>query len=111
MIASVLIADAERSSSRASANAKEHQINPELFTHSARTVSHVQIIKVQPTTLTRILRLTGAVAYNGFRTIPVITQVSGPVNRIVVFPGSSKSRRSPCCTSPAPIIRSCARTI
>jgi cobalt-zinc-cadmium efflux system membrane fusion protein len=34
-----------------------------------------------------MLRLTGAVAYNGFHTIPVITQVSGPVNRIVVVPG------------------------
>ena len=50
-------------------------------------MSHVQVIDVQPTSLTRMLRLTGTVAYNGFHTIPVISQVSGPVNRIVVIPG------------------------
>jgi len=31
--------------------------------------------------------LTGAVAYNGFHTTPVITQVSGPVARVAVVPG------------------------
>ena len=33
------------------------------------------------------LRLTGAVAYNAFNTTPVITQVGGPVSRILVVPG------------------------
>ncbi len=41
----------------------------------------------QPTKLTRTLRLTGAVAYNAFKTTPVITQVGGPVSRILVVPG------------------------
>ncbi len=67
-------------------NAKNSN-SPELFTIPPEQISHVQVLKVQPTTLTRMLRLTGAVAYNGFHTIPVITQVSGPVNRIVVVPG------------------------
>ena len=40
-----------------------------------------------PTTLTHTLRLTGAVAYNAFNTTPVITQVGGPVSRILVVPG------------------------
>jgi cobalt-zinc-cadmium efflux system membrane fusion protein len=35
----------------------------------------------------RTLRLTGAVAYNGFQTTPVITQVGGPVSRILAMPG------------------------
>ena len=35
----------------------------------------------------RTLRLTGAVAYNAFNTTPVITQVGGPVSRILVVPG------------------------
>jgi cobalt-zinc-cadmium efflux system membrane fusion protein len=61
--------------------------NPELFTIPQEQMSHVQLLKVQPTTFTRMLRLTGAVTYNGFRTIPVITQVSGPVNRLAVVPG------------------------
>ncbi len=69
--------------------------NPELFTIPPEQMSHVQVIKVQPTTLTRSLRLTGAVAYNGFRTTPVITQVSGPVSRVVVVPGQSVRKGDP----------------
>jgi cobalt-zinc-cadmium efflux system membrane fusion protein len=34
-----------------------------------------------------VLRLTGAVAYNSFETTPVITQIGGPVARILVSPG------------------------
>ena len=58
-----------------------------LFTVPAEQMSHVQVVTVQPTTLRRVLRLSGAVAFNAFRTTPVITQVSGPVSRIVVQPG------------------------
>ena len=80
------LAGCEGSGSNASANTRNVN-NPELFSIPPEQMSHVQVVKVQPTTLTRMLRLTGAVAYNGFRTIPVISQVSGPVNRIVVVPG------------------------
>jgi cobalt-zinc-cadmium efflux system membrane fusion protein len=37
--------------------------------------------------LTRTLRLTGSVEYNAFKTTPVISQVGGPVSRILVLPG------------------------
>ena len=58
-------------------------------------MAHVQVITVEPTNLTRTLRLTGAVAYNNFHTTPVITQVSGPVSRIVVVPGQRvRTRRA-----------------
>jgi membrane fusion protein, heavy metal efflux system len=60
---------------------------PELFTIPQEQMSHVQVVTIQPTTLTRTLRLTGAVAYNAFKTTPVITQVGGPVSRILVVPG------------------------
>src|SRR5579864_4938037 len=60
-----------------------------LFTIPADQMSHIQIVTIAPATLTRTLRLTGAVAYNGFATTPVITQVSGPVSRIVVSPGEN----------------------
>ena len=60
-----------------------------LFSIPADQMSHIQIVTVVPTVLTRTLRLTGAVAYNGFATTPVITQVSGPVSRIVVSPGET----------------------
>ncbi|MGA6954614.1 MAG: efflux RND transporter periplasmic adaptor subunit, partial [Candidatus Acidiferrales bacterium] len=46
-----------------------------------------QVVTVEPTKLARVLRLTGAVAYNAFNTTPVITQVGGPVSRILVVPG------------------------
>ena len=69
--------------------------SPELFTIPQDQMSHVQVLLVQPTTLTRSLRLTGAVAYNGFRTTPVITQVSGPVSRVVVVPGQKVTQGEP----------------
>jgi membrane fusion protein, heavy metal efflux system len=69
--------------------------NPELFTIPQDQMSHVQVLTVQPMTLTRSLRLTGAVAYNGFRTTPVITQVSGPVSRVVVVPGQKVHQGEP----------------
>jgi membrane fusion protein, heavy metal efflux system len=61
--------------------------SPQLFTIPEDQMSHVQVVTVQPTRLTRTLRLTGAVAYNAFKTTPVITQVGGPVSRILVVPG------------------------
>ena len=60
---------------------------PQLFTIPQNQMSHVQVVTVQPTRLIRTLRLTGAVAYNAFNTTPVITQVGGPVSRILVVPG------------------------
>ena len=59
-------------------------------------MSHVQVVTVQPTKLTRTLRLTGAVAYNAFKTTPVITQVGGPVSRILVVPGQHVKTGSQC---------------
>jgi len=66
-----------------------------LFTVPAEQMSHVQVVTVQPTTLRRILRLSGAVAFNAFRTTPVITQVSGPVTRIVAQPGEVVGKGQP----------------
>jgi cobalt-zinc-cadmium efflux system membrane fusion protein len=60
---------------------------PLLFTIPEDQMSHVQVVTVRPTKLSRTLRLTGAVAYNAFKTTPVITQVGGPVSRILVVPG------------------------
>lgn len=60
---------------------------PQLFIIPQDQMSHVQVVAVRPTTLTRTLRLTGNVAYNAFATTPVITQVGGPVSRILVVPG------------------------
>jgi membrane fusion protein, heavy metal efflux system len=60
---------------------------PQLFIIPQDQMSHVQVVTVEPSTLKRTLRLTGTVAYNAFNTTPVITQVGGPVSRILVVPG------------------------
>ncbi len=67
----------------------------QLFTLPQEQLAHVQIVTVQPTTLTRTLRLTGSVAYNAFKTTPVITQVGGPVSRILVVPGQQVKAGQP----------------
>lgn len=68
---------------------------PELFTVPQEQMSHVQVVTIEPVKLTRTLRLTGAVAYNAFNTTPVITQVGGPVSRILVVPGEHLKQGQP----------------
>jgi cobalt-zinc-cadmium efflux system membrane fusion protein len=91
-IAFVLALTACRSNEQASqmtsfsANAAK-STTPELFNIPEDQMQHVQVVTIEPTTLKRTLRLTGAVAYNAFNTTPVITQVGGPVSRILVVPG------------------------
>jgi membrane fusion protein, heavy metal efflux system len=59
----------------------------ELFSLPADQMSHIQVVTVEQGSLARILRLSGAVEYNDFKTTPVITQVGGPVSRVVVVQG------------------------
>jgi cobalt-zinc-cadmium efflux system membrane fusion protein len=68
---------------------------PELFSIPQDQMLHVEVVTVQPAKLTRTLRLTGSVAYNAFNTTPVITQVGGPVSRILVVPGEHVNERQP----------------
>jgi cobalt-zinc-cadmium efflux system membrane fusion protein len=93
----LVLASCEGSGSKATANSSSanNSSNPELFTIPREQMSHVQVLTVQPTRLTRSLRLTGAVAYNSFRTTPVITQVSGPISRVVVVPGQNVHQGEP----------------
>jgi cobalt-zinc-cadmium efflux system membrane fusion protein len=78
----------ERANQMTSFSAKESKSEtPELFTIPQNQMSHVQVVTVEPVKLPRVLRLTGAVSYNAFNTVPVITQVGGPVTRILAVPG------------------------
>jgi membrane fusion protein, heavy metal efflux system len=79
----------------ANSSSTKNSDNAELFTIPQEQMAHVQLLMVQPTTLPRSLRLTGAVAYNSFRTTPVITPVSGPVSRVVVVPGQKVHQGEP----------------
>ncbi len=93
----LVLAGCGGSGSKASAdsNSAKSSDNAELFTIPQEQMAHVQVLTVQPATLPRTLRLTGAVAYNSFRTTPVITQVSGPVSRVVVVPGQKVQKGEP----------------
>ena len=60
-----------------------------LFTLPNDQIAHLQIAPVAKGSLPRVLRLTGAVAYNAFTTTPVFSAVGGPVRDILVTPGDS----------------------
>ena len=75
---------AEKMTSYTSANSGAEAT---LFTVPQDQLSHIQIVTISPAPLTRTLRLSGQVAYNGFKTTPVITAVGGPVSQVLVFPG------------------------
>ncbi len=67
----------------------------ELFTLPPEQISHIQVYAVTQAPLTRTLRLPGVVAYNAFLTTPVISQVGGPVSRIMVTPGEQVKKDQP----------------
>jgi len=68
---------------------------PRLFSIPADQMGRVQLVTVSPGTMAHTLRLTGTVAYNAFKTTPVITQVGGPVSRILVVPGDRVKMNQP----------------
>ena len=67
----------------------------DLFSVPKEQMEHVQVLTLEPSSFPRVLRLTGTVAYDGFATTPVITQVSGPVSRVVVSPGEHVHKGQP----------------
>lgn len=86
----------ERASQMTSFSAKaSRSTTPQLFTIPQEQMEHVQVVTIEPTTIRRTLRLTGTVAYNAFNTTPVITQVGGPVSRILVVPGQHVKQGQP----------------
>jgi cobalt-zinc-cadmium efflux system membrane fusion protein len=60
-----------------------------LFTVPQEQMSHVQVVTVEKSKVPRVLRLTGAVAYNAFKTTPVFSPVGGPVQEILAEPGQN----------------------
>lgn len=65
------------------------------FTVSQGQLAHLQLVKAEASTIPHVLRLPGSVAYNDFETTPVITQVSGPVARVLVLPGQMVHKGQP----------------
>ena len=85
----------ERASQMTSFSQQGSSDTAQLFTIPQDQMPHVQVTIIQPVKLTRTLRLTGTVAYNAFKTTPVITQVGGPVSRILAVPGERVSQGQP----------------
>ena len=83
---------AEKMTSFTSANSNNAA---ELFSVPQDQMSHIQIVTIAPHELTRTLRLSGQVSYNGFKTTPVISAVGGPVSRVLAFPGQHVTAGEP----------------
>jgi cobalt-zinc-cadmium efflux system membrane fusion protein len=74
----------------------------DLFTVPQDQLAHVQVVPVEKAALPRTLRLTGAVAYNAFKTTPVFAAIGGPVREILVTPGESVHAGQPLLTVNSP---------
>jgi cobalt-zinc-cadmium efflux system membrane fusion protein len=61
----------------------------DLFTIPQDQMAHVQVVTIEKSKVPRTLRLTGAVAYNAFKTTPVFSAVGGPVQEIIAQPGQN----------------------
>lgn len=75
------------SAARTTAYGSAGAAKAELFSVPPDQMAHVQIATAEEQTFPVVLRLPGSVAYNAFETTPVITQVSGPVSQVLVYPG------------------------
>lgn len=81
--------DAGPSAARTTAYGSSGSEQAALFTVPQDQMSHVQVVTVAQQSFPTILRLPGSVAYNAFQTTPVMTQVSGPVTQVLVYPGQT----------------------
>ena len=65
-------------------------------------MAHLQVVAVEKAKLPRLLRLTGNVAYNAFKTTPVFSAIGGPVHEILVAPGETVHAGQPLLTVNSP---------
>jgi cobalt-zinc-cadmium efflux system membrane fusion protein len=89
MLSSCGSKDSGPSAARTTAYGSAGAAKAELFSVPQDQMSHVQIITAEEQAFPVVLRLPGSVAYNAFQTTPVITQVSGPVTQVLVYPGQT----------------------
>lgn len=73
-----------------------------LFSVPPDQMAHVQVVAVRKETISRVLRLTGAVAYNAFKTTPVFSAIGGPVHELLVLPGATVHAGEPLLTVNSP---------
>jgi membrane fusion protein, heavy metal efflux system len=68
---------------------------PSLLTVPPEQLAHLKVTAVRKTTWTNTVHTTGTVDWNNDRTTPAITQVSGPIVRIVAEPGQTVAQGQP----------------
>jgi len=73
-----------------------------LFTVPQDQLAHLQVVAVTREKLPRLLRLTGNVTYNAFKTTPVFSAIGGPVHEILVTPGETVQVGQPLLTVNSP---------
>lgn len=64
--------------------------------------ARLHLVTVQPTRYQPVVQTTGTVAFNGDRSTPVLSDVSGPALRIFVDPGAVVHRGDPLATVSSP---------
>jgi membrane fusion protein, heavy metal efflux system len=74
----------------------------DLFTVPADQMSHVHVVSVEKSSIPRVLRLTGAVAYNAFLTTPVFSAIGGPVHELLIAPGQTVRKGEALLTVDSP---------
>lgn len=79
----------------ASSDAAAGGTQPGLLTVPAAQLDHLKVTAVRKATWATTVRTTGTVDWNANRTTPAITQVSGPVVRIVAEPGDTVAENQP----------------
>ncbi len=79
----------------ASASPSAQTGQPSLLTVPPDQLPHLKVIAVRKTVWTSTVHTTGTVDWNTDRTTPAITQVSGPIVRIVAEPGNKVAEGQP----------------
>jgi cobalt-zinc-cadmium efflux system membrane fusion protein len=74
----------------------------ELFSVPQDQLTHIKIAAVEKSNFPRVLRFTGSVAYNAFKTTPVFSPVGGPVQEILATPGQIVKAGQPLLTVTSP---------
>ena len=72
------------------------------FSVTAAQRARLHLVTVQPTRYQPVVQATGTVAFNGDRSTPVLSEVSGPALRILVDPGALVRRGDPLATVSSP---------
>ena len=95
-------ADKPESSMTSYSSSESKAETASLFSVPQDQMTHVQVVPVEKSALPRVLRLTGAVAYNAFKTTPVFSAIGGPVHELLVAPGETVRQGQPLLTVNSP---------